>query len=192
MEGTLFQLDFSAAFDRVSHRGLLYKRMSIGVGGQFLSLVSKFLSYRRKRVHLDAKISASFDVVSEVRQGSVFRPLLFILYTSELFCLVGNHTLSYTDNTKVNAAIPRRLSRPRVMESLNQDLGAKYFWCLKGHMRLNPEKTKSMVVSRSRTYAPGYGDHTLGGAKLEGIRSMRILRVTFDSNFIFEIHLHEA
>ena len=40
MKGRLVQLDFSAAFDRVSHRGLLYKLRSIGVGGQFLSIVS--------------------------------------------------------------------------------------------------------------------------------------------------------
>ena len=36
IEGRYVQLDFSAAFDRVSHRGLLYKLRSIGIGGQFL------------------------------------------------------------------------------------------------------------------------------------------------------------
>ena len=44
MEGRLVQLDFSAAFDRVSLRGLQYKLRSIDVGGQLLSIVSEFLS----------------------------------------------------------------------------------------------------------------------------------------------------
>ena len=35
MEGSLIQLNFSAPFDRVSHRGLLHKMRSLGVGGQF-------------------------------------------------------------------------------------------------------------------------------------------------------------
>ena len=39
--------------------------------------------------------------------------------------------------------------------------------CLKCHMRPNPKKAKSIVVSRSRTIAPGYGDLTFGGAELE-------------------------
>ena len=39
MEGRLFQLNFSAAFDRVSHFGVLYKLRSMRVGGQFLSIV---------------------------------------------------------------------------------------------------------------------------------------------------------
>ena len=46
MEGRLVQLDFSAEFDRANHRALLYKLRSIGVGGQFLSNVSEFLSDR--------------------------------------------------------------------------------------------------------------------------------------------------
>ena len=31
---------------------------------------------------------------------------------------------------------------------------------------VNPKNTKSIVVSRSRPYAPVYGDLTLGGAEL--------------------------
>ena len=54
-----------------------------------------------------------------------------------------------------------------MIESLNQDLAAICSWCLKWHMKLNFKKTKSMVVSRSRANAPGYGDLILGGAELE-------------------------
>ena len=48
-EGLLVQFYFSAAFDRVSHSGLLYKLRSAGCE-QFLSIVSEFLSDSRKRV----------------------------------------------------------------------------------------------------------------------------------------------
>ena len=39
VEGSLIQLDFSAAFDKVSHGGLLHTLRFIGVGGQFLFIV---------------------------------------------------------------------------------------------------------------------------------------------------------
>ena len=39
MEGRLVQLDFSASFDRGSHRCLLYKLRSIGVGEQCYSIL---------------------------------------------------------------------------------------------------------------------------------------------------------
>ena len=101
--------------------GLLHKLMSIGVGGLFLSIVSEFLSDRKQHVHLDGKVSASVDVVSGVAKGSVLGPLLLILYNSKLFHMVGNQIVGCTDDTRIYAIIPRPVSRPQVMESLNQD-----------------------------------------------------------------------
>ena len=72
MEGRLVQLDFSDAFHRVTHRGLLYKLKSIGVGGHFLSIVSEFISDRRQRARLDFKVCASVNVVSGVPLRVVF------------------------------------------------------------------------------------------------------------------------
>ena len=69
MEERLFQLNFSAAFDSVGHLGLLYKLKSIGVGGQFLPMVSEFLSDRRQRVLLDGKVSVLVDEVSGLPQA---------------------------------------------------------------------------------------------------------------------------
>ena len=49
MESFIVQLDFSEAFDRVSHSGLLLKLKSIGVGGSVLSICT-VLSDHRQRV----------------------------------------------------------------------------------------------------------------------------------------------
>ena len=70
MEGRLVRLDFPAVqlcnnntyINRVSHRCLL----SLGIWGQFLSIVSELLGDRRQRVSLDGKVSASVNVVSEI------------------------------------------------------------------------------------------------------------------------------
>ena len=57
---------------------------------------------------LDCKVNASVDVVSGVSQGSVLGPLLFILYTSELFRIVVNHIVGYTNDTRIYAFISIR------------------------------------------------------------------------------------
>ena len=54
-------------------------------------------------MRLDDKVTESVDVVSKVPQGSVLGPLLFILYTSELFLIVGNHMVTYADDTTTYA-----------------------------------------------------------------------------------------
>ena len=55
-------------------------------------------------------------------------------------------------------------------------------------MRLNPWKTRSVVVNLSLTYASSYGDLTLGGEELEQVKSLSILGVTFDSKLTLETY----
>ena len=42
-EATIVQIDFSAAFDRVNHQGILYELCSVGIGGSVLSILTQFL-----------------------------------------------------------------------------------------------------------------------------------------------------
>ena len=64
---------------------------------------------------LNGKVSALLVVVSVVPQGTVLGPLLYILYTSEFFLIVGNHIVGYADDTTIYAVIPRPLARPQEM-----------------------------------------------------------------------------
>ena len=57
MESYIVQLDFNAAFERVSHSGLLFKLKSIGVGGSVLSICTEFISHRWQRVVVDGAAS---------------------------------------------------------------------------------------------------------------------------------------
>ena len=45
-ETGIVQIDFSAAFDRVNHQGIIYKLCSVGIGGSVLSVLTQFLSNR--------------------------------------------------------------------------------------------------------------------------------------------------
>ena len=100
--------------------------------------------------------------------------------------------MGYEDDTTIYAVILTPLSLPQVMVSLNRDLVAIHAWCLKWHIRLSPKKAESMVISRTRTSAPGYGDLTLGSAEIGEVRCLRILEVTFNYKFTFETHLRVA
>ena len=57
----------------------------MGIGGFGLSLLTHFLSDRSQHVMVDGCRSKLVYGVSGVPQGSVLGPLLFFLYTSELF-----------------------------------------------------------------------------------------------------------
>ena len=63
-EARIVQIEFSAAFDRVNHQGILFKLCSVGVGGSVLSVLTQFLSNRSQSVVVDGCRSKLVNVVS--------------------------------------------------------------------------------------------------------------------------------
>ena len=59
-------LDISKAFDRLWHKGLLYKLKCMGINRNFLKLVESFLSNRHQRVVLNGQASSRDDVKAGV------------------------------------------------------------------------------------------------------------------------------
>ena len=73
-------LDFSKAFDKVSHRRLATKLNHYGVRGNTLAWIQDFLSHRTQQVVVDGEKSAPAPVTSGVPQGTVLGLLLFLVY----------------------------------------------------------------------------------------------------------------
>ena len=94
-----------------------------------LSICTKFLSNRRQRVVVDGAASKWIPIISGVPQGSVLGPLLFILYTSEMFELVENRLFAYSDDSTQLAVVRRPEDRPAVAASHNRDFGRILGWC---------------------------------------------------------------
>ena len=74
-EARIVQIDFSAAFDRVTNLGILYKVCSVGIGGSVLSILTESLSNRSQHVMVGVCRSKLVNVVSGVPQGSVLGKL---------------------------------------------------------------------------------------------------------------------
>ena len=179
----------SAAFDRDNHLGFLYKLCSVGIGGSVLSILTPFLSRQSQHVMVDGCWSKLDNVVSGVLRGSVLGPLLFLLYTSELFSILQNKLIGYADDSTLMAVVPSPGVRVAVVESLIHDLGRVSEWCDLWMMKLNASKIKTMIVSRSHTIHPQSPPLTIGGTVLKESDDLVILGVTFDSKMTFEKHL---
>ena len=111
-EARTVQIDFSAAFDTVNHPGILYKLCSVGVS--VLSVLTKFLSNRPQHVMVDGCRSILVNVVLR----RVLGPLLYLLYTSEVFSILENKLIGYADDYTLMAVVLSPGVRDTVAESV--------------------------------------------------------------------------
>ena len=98
----------------------------------------------------------------------------------------------FDDDSTLMAVVPSSGVRVTVAESLIRDLGRVSEWCDLWGMKLNESKTKTMIVSRSRTMHYQPPPLTIGGTVLKESDDLVILGVTFDSEMTFEKHLRSV
>ena len=91
--------DISKAFDRVWHKGLLFKLVAIGC---FKSLLRWFLSYlsgRRQRVVINGRISDWASIFAVVPQGSILGPLLFLIIINDIVNNIQSNIRLFADES---------------------------------------------------------------------------------------------
>ena len=66
-------LDISKAFDKVWHKGLIYKLKQNDISGNILNTIIDFVSFRKQRVVLNGQVSQWTNIEAGVPQGAISR-----------------------------------------------------------------------------------------------------------------------
>ena len=91
-------LDFSKAFDKVSHSLLLSKLHGMGITGSVQKWISAFLTNRTQKVVVNGEFSSEAPVTSGVPQGSLLGPLLFLCYINDLPDCIKSQVRLFADD----------------------------------------------------------------------------------------------
>ena len=144
-------LDFSKAFDKVSHNKLLLKLQSVGIRGKILDWIRNWLNCRKQRVVLNGANSKWRSVLSGVPQGSVLGPLLFIIYVNDIETSVKSRVSKFADDTKIY----NQISTAADTKQLQHDIDRVFNWAEEWQMKFNVDKCKVINFGNSafdRTY----------------------------------------
>ena len=103
-EALLVLLDFSSAFDTIDLEILLNRfAHRYGISGSALKWITSYFCDRAQAVCVKHAVADKSNKKWGVPQGSVARPLFFIVYTAPLFIIhsYGISTVVYTDDTQL-------------------------------------------------------------------------------------------
>ena len=95
----ILSLDYSKAFDTISHPQLIKKMTDKGFPQGFVTWTASYLSERYQRTKINNVLSSAKQVTSGVPQGSIIGPYLFNLYTSDLLKNLDCFHVKYADDT---------------------------------------------------------------------------------------------
>ena len=178
-------MDFAKAFDKVGHRRLIEKMKYYGVGGKTNKWIEDFLAGRSQRVVLDGEKSYNADVLSDVPQGSMLGPCLFLFYINDMPEGLHQETTVrlFADDTIAYLAVTNNQDA----EKLQEDLTKLEKWEQTWQMKFHPDKCQVLTITRKKE--PIHFDYVLHGHKLEHVQTAKYLGVTISHDMRWNTHV---
>lgn len=178
-------LDFSKAFDSISHNLILYKlKYLFGFSEQLLSWMHSYLSQRTQRVVVEGVESSWCPVSSGVPQGSNVGPLLFLLFINDLPNAAPNSTTAlFADDSKCF----KKIDSLSDCELLQNDLDGLHRWSQSWKMLFNASKCRVMTITRNHN--PYVFNYSMNGSNLQHVGCFKDLGVVFNTKLSFNTHI---
>ena len=179
--GCMIFCDISKAFDRVWHRGLLFKLREYGINGNLLNWTSHYLYNRRQKVILQTAESNIEHISAGVPQGSVLGPLLFLLYVNDISDNLLSLTRLFADDSSLTSL--------QDMEGImNHDLQLITNWSKRWLVKFNPNKTEALFFStRPIQTRPAL---IFEGTSINYVQHHKHLGITLSENCTWNEHIN--
>ena len=170
--------DFAKAFDSVPHQRPLLKPQEVGVAGKLLDWIRSFLNGRRKHVRVDGVMSEWIEITSGIPQGSVLRPILFVICINDMpGKVIFNTCKLFADDSKLFGSA-----------NMQRELGDLVKWSTKWQPPFNERKCNTLHFGNGNLQL----DHQMNGNILEHVNDDKDLRVYTDKDHKFRKHTSVA
>jgi hypothetical protein len=175
-------LDVKQAFDKVWHRGLLYK-IKLHLPSEYYLIFKSYLTDRHFQIKHGEAYSSINHVNSGVPQGSVFGPLLYLIYTADIPTTPTTHIGTFADDT----VLMSRHHDPQIAaHRLQVHLNLIQKWLQDWRIQVNEAKSTHVVYTLRRADSPGV---YLNNVEIPRANVARYLGLHLDDKMTWKIHI---
>ena len=178
--------DFSKAFDRVDHKGLILKLRSFNLPDNLLAWLESYLSNRTQFVKYGSSESNDFNVSSGVPQGSHLGPTLFLLFINDIVDGMDDVFISlFADDVKIAKIIYSNADTTTLQRAIDK-LKA---WCDANNLHLNLDKCAVLTITMKKKENIITSNYSYGDYAFKRVSEHKDLGVIIDQKLNFIKHI---
>ena len=139
-------IDYSKAFNTIDHNILIQKLKIYGLDEMSQNFLKSYLDSRQQRININNISSTYSKLRCGIPQGSILGPLLFIIYTNDIFLEIENSENIYMyaeDTLLLNTGNNETSAVHNSQNCLNKVIK----WCKLNRLTLNEDKTKHLCIT---------------------------------------------
>ena len=178
----IIYLDFSKAFDKVSHCKLMYVLNSLKIDFKITNWISNYLSGRTQTTVVEESFSNIVSVTSGVPQGSVLGPLLFVIFIQGLIEAINKKckettVYAFADDIKL-------LSTNK--QNLQQALTIVDKWVDEWALQLNRDISEHFTIRQTICHT-----FYMNNKSVPKVTSVRDLGITISDNLSWKQYINK-
>lgn len=173
-------LDFSKAFDSLSHVTLTNKLATIKLPDNVYNWMIHYLDNRGHKTRFGGEISSEEKINASVVQGSALGPVSFIINASDLHPIcAGNRMAKYADDCYL--IVPSTNTH-----TIQSEMTHITLWASTNNLKLNVQKSQELLICKKNTT-----QSTLPAAQfgISRVNFLCVLGVTMNQNLSFSLHV---